>query len=96
MLPSQEIIGRVFLALEDLKENNKISGVREFCNKYGFNRKKFSSLKNPNLSQYTGLEMEVYFALAYEFKVSLDWLFFNSGPMYKSKRYIYQENKKAG
>lgn len=93
MLPSQEIISRAIFALEDLKEKKKITGVREFCGKYDFNRKKFSSLKNPGLTQYTKLDMEVYFVLARDYKISLDWLFFNSGPMYRLKNYVYHYEK---
>ena len=86
--PTAEIYERFFEAIAILKSNKTITGLRPFCDEYGFNYTKYVKVKNkyesPSGMNYNTLDIEAFYVLAKDFNISLEWLFFGIGNMFKN------------
>lgn len=80
MTPNREIIVRFFQALEILKTQGEISGVADFCRRFGFNRIRYINLKNHlDDGMYKNIEIEAIYILVTKFNFSSHWLITGQG-----------------
>ena len=77
---SQQIVARFFEAIEILKRDKKIRGLKTFTNKYGINRGNFYKLQGNILSNIFQPSWLAY--LVRDFGVSSEWLLLGSGNFY--------------
>ena len=82
---------RFFEVLDMLIAQGKIGGLEPFCNQYGLYRPKYSnlrtSLKDPDRKKpYRVIDIDAPIYLIKDYGVSVDWLYFGRGPMFKSQK----------
>ena len=76
---SIDINNRFFLATEHLQNSKEIRGLGTLAKKWGVNRSSLSWSKNhPDQKR---VKIELIYYLSRDFGISLDWIFFGSGPM---------------
>lgn len=76
------IIRRFFEAIDTLKSEKNISGLKDFCEKHGLNVTRYYEIKNlveGKPSRYKTLEIDALYILAQKYGFSLQWLFFGIG-----------------
>lgn len=76
------IIRRFFEAIDTLKSEKNISGLKDFCEKHGLNVTRYYEIKNlveGKPSRYKTLEIDALYILALKYGFSLQWLFFGVG-----------------
>ena len=76
------ILSRFFEAINTLKNEKQISGLREFCEMNGLNITRYYEIKkliDGGESRYKTLEIDALYILAKKYKFSLQWLFFGIG-----------------
>lgn len=76
------IIRRFFEAIDTLKSEKNISGLKDFCEKQGLNVTRYYEIKNlveGKPSRYKTLEIDALYILALDYGFSLQWLFFGIG-----------------
>ena len=84
-----QITRRFFLAINTLKSERQITGLKDFCEIHGLNVTRYYELKNlteGKPSRYKTLEVDALFALANDYNFSLQWLFFGKGEQRKSAK----------
>lgn len=80
MTINRQIINRFFEALDTLINAGVFTGIGDFCEKYRFNRIRYTNLKNhPDHKYYKTLEIEAIYILVTEFNFSADWLITGRG-----------------
>lgn len=85
-----EINKRFFLALDILKMQRKIHGIKSFTDKHNINRwNLYTVKKNPDKA---ALKPEYILYLCRDYNVSLKWIFFGEGDFYNISEIL----KKAG
>lgn len=78
---SATISARFFDALNRLKADGKISGITEFCDKYGYNRRNMGKQKLDPMRSIFRVSWIHY--LARDYGVSGDWLLTGYGDFYR-------------
>lgn len=76
------IIRRFFEAINTLKDEKSITGLKDFCEKHGLNVTRYYEIKNlveGKPSRYKTLEIDALYILAKTYHFSLQWLFFGVG-----------------
>lgn len=80
MTPNRDIINRLFKALDILKEKGEITGLGDFCERYGFNRMRYLNVRNhPDSKMYKTIEVEALYVLVRDFNFSAHWLLTGQG-----------------
>lgn len=84
-LPTKEIQNRIFEALDYLIAIKTITGIRDFCEKHGFNQTKLYKQRSDYFEgetlQYKTIEFKLVYVLAKEYNISLDWVVLGKGEM---------------
>lgn len=78
------IIRRFFEAIQILKSEKQITGLKDFCEKHGLIVTRYYEIKNlveGKPSRYKTLEIDALYILALTYGFSLQWLFFGVGGM---------------
>ena len=78
---SIEIAARFFDAVEALRANKKIRGLGTLATLWGVSRFAMTWAKNHPYEKR--IKIEYLYYIARDYKVSLDWLFFGKGKMFK-------------
>lgn len=87
-IPSQEIINRIFEAIEILIEKKSIPGIIYFIEKHKLPKSKLYAMKNQaddadqqssDAKVYKGVPFDAVYILAKEYGFSLEWLIFGIG-----------------
>ncbi len=76
------ILRRFFEAIELLKSEKQITGLKDFCEKHGLNITRYYEIKkliDGGESRYKTLEIDALYILAKNYKFSVQWLFFGIG-----------------
>lgn len=76
------IIRRFFEAINTLKDEKDITGLKDFCEKHRLNVTRYYEIKNlveGKPSRYKTLEIDALYILAKTYKFSLQWLFLGVG-----------------
>lgn len=76
------IIRRFFEAINNLKDEKEITGLKDFCENHGLNVTRYYEIKNlveGKPSRYKTLEIDALYVLALDYGFSLQWLFFGVG-----------------
>lgn len=80
MIPNRDIINRFFEAVTTLKEKGEITGLGDFCERYGFNRVRYLNVRNhPGHKMYKTIEVEALYILVRDFNFSAHWLLTGQG-----------------
>jgi len=79
----QQISKRFFLALETLKVQGKIRGLKTFTDRHNLNYGNMNTLRS-NVDKRT-LRVEYLAYIVKDFGVSSDWLLLGIGDMFKQK-----------
>lgn len=86
------IIRRFFEAINTLKDEKNITGLKDFCEKHGLNVTRYYEIKNlvdGKPSRYKTLEIDALYILAKTYHFSLQWIFFGVG----ETRIVAKKNK---
>lgn len=83
-IPSQEIVNRIFEAIEILKEEKTIPGIVYLIEKHNLPKTRMYSLKAGNEKpkdgfEYKNIPLETIYILAKEYDFSLEWIIFGIG-----------------
>lgn len=94
-VPSDKMMDRFFEAIAYLKKEKVISGIIYFLEHHKIPKSKMLSLKSDFEKKlpytFASIDVEVYYILAMEYNISLEYLFFGIGQMKK----IYRLSKNA-
>lgn len=85
-----EITKRFFQALDILKMQNKLRGIKVFTDRHNINRWNLYTVRNN--PEKALLKPEYILYLCKDFNVSLDWIFYGEGDFYVISNIL----KKAG
>ena len=81
----EEIALRFFAAIDRLKQENAIRGLKTFCDRYSLNRTRYSRLRfaveNGVQCCYKSVETSALSALVLDYGISGDWLLTGIGKM---------------
>ena len=81
----EEVALRFFAAIDRLKQENAIRGLKTFCDRYSLNRTRYSRLRfaveNGGQWGYEGGETSALSALVLDYGISGDWLLTGIGKM---------------
>lgn len=81
----EEIALRFFAAIDRLKQENAIRGLKTFCDRYSLNRTRYSRLRfaveNGVQCGYKSVETSALSALVLDYGISGDWLLTGMGKM---------------
>lgn len=85
---SIEIQRRFFEALELMIASGKIKGLKTFCTNHGFNRTKYSRIKNAldmpiEEMTYKAIDLDALSVLCSDFPINAEWLLLGRGKMLK-------------
>ncbi len=86
-----EIQRRFFEALDIMIASGQIKGLKTFCMTHGFNRTKYSSIKNAlgmpiETMTYKMIDLDALAAICKDFGVSPEWLLLGTGDMLKKDK----------
>lgn len=77
---------RFFDAIAVIQERGDINGLQTFCNRYGFNRTKYSRVRTMLHTQSIGLyhriDMDALTYIVTDYGVNADWLLTGHGEMF--------------
>lgn len=85
---TRNIQNRFFEALDQLKNDKKIEGIKPFCAKYGLVGNNYIAIKNKSLnpdlkSSRKFISIDAIYYLVKDYKVSADWLLTGKGKPFK-------------
>ena len=86
-----EIQRRFFEALDIMIASGQINGLKTFCTTHGFNRTKYSRIKNAlgmpiETMTYKMIDVDALAALCSDFGVNANWLLLGNGNMLANKK----------
>ena len=86
-----EIQRRFFEALDIMIASGQIKGLKTFCTTHGFNRTKYSRIKNAlgmpiETMTYKMIDLDAIAALCSDFGVNPEWLLLGIGDMLKKDK----------
>lgn len=87
-----EITKRFFSAIDILKMQGKIHGLKVFTDKHNINRWNLYTIKkNPDKAL---LKPEYILYLCRDYNVSLDWIFYGEGDFYEVEKLLKSKGKR--
>lgn len=87
-----EITKRFFSAIDILKMQGKIHGLKVFTDKHNINRWNLYTIKNnPDKAL---LKPEYILYLCRDYNVSLDWIFYGDGDFYEVEKLLKSKGKR--
>lgn len=89
--PQKDLIRRFFEAIDLLEEEKKIPGIIYFITEYNLPKTRIFGLKKitetDEIVDYRNVPLEAIYALAKDFGISLEWLFFGIGKPKKKYKF---------
>lgn len=77
---------RFFDALAAIQERGGIIGLQTFCNRYGFNRTKYShvrkAIRENSVGRYHSIDMDALSYMVTDYGINADWLLTGHGQMF--------------
>lgn len=85
-----EVYKRFFEAIEYIKSAGYIRGLGTFCNKYDFNRGRYTGVRQslyrtdlPEYITYKHIDVSAIVFISRDYGISSDWILFGKGKMLK-------------
>ena len=77
---------RFFDALTAIQERGDIMGLQTFCNRYGFNRTKYShvrtAIRTESTGRYHSIDIDALSYIVMDYGVNANWLLTGDGKMF--------------
>lgn len=83
---TQSVQRRFFDAMTALQERGIIGGLQTFCNRYGFNRTKYSRIRTAvraeSVGLYHNIDMDELSYIVTDYGINATWLLTGEGQMF--------------
>jgi hypothetical protein len=87
------IQSRFFVVFDKLVEKGQIKSLQSFCEKFGFNRTRYSHVRNgirnpenlPPSNKYRYIDIDAIEYICNDYGVSTEWLVLGKGKMFNNK-----------